>query len=244
MHDGNVCKSRSNLSKGSSYEVFVPCSCCAVPGDRCSRRNGGRSHDGRLPVRIFVSTKKNRHHHGVIPSKQSFHMRIDGSLIQAKKKELEPGQTPSEWGIKRPQVLYQLDLHLCQTRTIENLQLCAFIPHCVSLNLSVNYLSRIEGLSPLLALRHLDLSVNGIEKIEGLELLQNLRVLNLSKNRITRIQGLSKQAELRTLVLRCFFRFEFSPLSAILLPLCQLNNLLRIPSLVRARRPLAQKRDV
>ncbi|XP_077472329.1 leucine-rich repeat and coiled-coil domain-containing protein 1 [Stigmatopora argus] len=64
-------------------------------------------------------------------------------------------------------------------------------PTITSLNLHCNGISRIEGLSSMWLLRHLDLSSNCIAKIEGLSTLTALRTLNLSCNVIAKVEGLN-----------------------------------------------------
>ncbi|NXX88688.1 LRCC1 protein, partial [Centropus bengalensis] len=68
-----------------------------------------------------------------------------------------------------------------------------------TLNAHCNRISRIEGLSHLHNLRHLDLSSNQIRRIEGLSSLANLRTLSLSCNLITRVEGLEKLFNLTVL---------------------------------------------
>ncbi|KFV92518.1 Leucine-rich repeat and coiled-coil domain-containing protein 1, partial [Fulmarus glacialis] len=60
------------------------------------------------------------------------------------------------------------------------------------LNVHCNRIARIEGLSHLWHLQHLDLSSNQIRRIEGLSSLANLRTLSLSCNLITKVEGLEK----------------------------------------------------
>ncbi|XP_074997680.1 leucine-rich repeat and coiled-coil domain-containing protein 1 [Calonectris borealis] len=61
-----------------------------------------------------------------------------------------------------------------------------------TLNVHCNRIARIEGLSHLRHLQHLDLSSNQIRRIEGLSSLANLRTLSLSCNLITKVEGLEK----------------------------------------------------
>ncbi|NWY50390.1 LRCC1 protein, partial [Chionis minor] len=61
-----------------------------------------------------------------------------------------------------------------------------------TLNVHCNRIARIEGLSHLWNLQHLDLSSNQIRRIEGLSALANLRTLSLSCNLITKVEGLEK----------------------------------------------------
>ncbi|KAM6126036.1 leucine-rich repeat and coiled-coil domain-containing protein 1 [Pterocles gutturalis] len=61
-----------------------------------------------------------------------------------------------------------------------------------TLNAHCNRIARIEGLSHLRNLQHLDLSSNQIRRIEGLSSLANLRTLSLSCNLITKVEGLEK----------------------------------------------------
>ncbi|KFU96205.1 Leucine-rich repeat and coiled-coil domain-containing protein 1, partial [Chaetura pelagica] len=61
-----------------------------------------------------------------------------------------------------------------------------------TLNVHCNRIARIEGLSHLRNLQHLDLSSNQIRRIEGLSSLANLRTLSLSCNLITKVEGLEK----------------------------------------------------
>ncbi|KFZ45469.1 Leucine-rich repeat and coiled-coil domain-containing protein 1, partial [Antrostomus carolinensis] len=61
-----------------------------------------------------------------------------------------------------------------------------------TLNAHCNRIARIEGLSHLRNLQHLDLSSNQIRWIEGLSSLANLRTLSLSCNLITKVEGLEK----------------------------------------------------
>ncbi|XP_056008134.1 leucine-rich repeat and coiled-coil domain-containing protein 1-like [Ostrea edulis] len=65
------------------------------------------------------------------------------------------------------------------------------------LNVHSNFIHRIENLSHLKNLKHLDLSANQISKIEGIENLSNVRTINLSCNHLSDVQGL---AGLRSLV--------------------------------------------
>lgn len=60
-----------------------------------------------------------------------------------------------------------------------------------SLNLHSNSLTRIEHLSHLHSLTHLDLSSNQIEKISGLDTLISLHSLNLACNRLVSVDSLS-----------------------------------------------------
>ena len=60
----------------------------------------------------------------------------------------------------------------------------------VSLNLHCNNIHRIENLTSLRNLRHLDLSSNHIKKIDGLQGLLSLRTLNLSCNQLTVVENL------------------------------------------------------
>ncbi|XP_056378227.1 leucine-rich repeat and coiled-coil domain-containing protein 1 isoform X2 [Hyla sarda] len=69
--------------------------------------------------------------------------------------------------------------------------------HLMSVNLHCNQISRIEGLSHLHRLRHLDLSSNLIFRIEGLDSLISLQSLNLSCNRLTSIEGLQNLLNLK-----------------------------------------------
>ncbi|XP_056149543.1 leucine-rich repeat and coiled-coil domain-containing protein 1 [Lampris incognitus] len=68
-----------------------------------------------------------------------------------------------------------------------------------SLNLHCNCIQRIEGLTSVWHLRHLDLSSNRISRIEGLSSLASLRTLNLSCNLITKVEGLNGLVNLTTL---------------------------------------------
>ncbi|NXG68662.1 LRCC1 protein, partial [Baryphthengus martii] len=68
-----------------------------------------------------------------------------------------------------------------------------------TLNLHSNRIARIEGLSHLRNLQHLDLSSNQIRRIEGLNSLANLRTLSLSCNLITKVEGLEKLFNLTVL---------------------------------------------
>ncbi|NXX83107.1 LRCC1 protein, partial [Urocolius indicus] len=61
-----------------------------------------------------------------------------------------------------------------------------------TLNGHCNRIARIEGLSHLRNLQHLDLSSNQIRRMEGLSSLANLRTLSLSCNLITKVEGLEK----------------------------------------------------
>ncbi|KFV42385.1 Leucine-rich repeat and coiled-coil domain-containing protein 1, partial [Gavia stellata] len=61
-----------------------------------------------------------------------------------------------------------------------------------TLNVHCNRIARIEGLSHLRNLQHLDLSSNQIRRIEGLSSLVNLRTLSLSCNLIMKVEGLEK----------------------------------------------------
>ncbi|NXW46751.1 LRCC1 protein, partial [Nyctiprogne leucopyga] len=61
-----------------------------------------------------------------------------------------------------------------------------------TLNAHCNRIARIEGLSHLRNLQHLDLSSNQIRRIEGLSSLANLRTLSLSCNLITKVEGLER----------------------------------------------------
>ncbi|KFQ75861.1 Leucine-rich repeat and coiled-coil domain-containing protein 1 [Phaethon lepturus] len=61
-----------------------------------------------------------------------------------------------------------------------------------TLNVHCNCIARIEGLSHLRNLQHLDLSSNQIRRIEGLSSLTNLRTLSLSCNLIMKVEGLEK----------------------------------------------------
>ncbi|KFP25241.1 Leucine-rich repeat and coiled-coil domain-containing protein 1, partial [Colius striatus] len=68
-----------------------------------------------------------------------------------------------------------------------------------TLNGHCNRIGRIEGLSHLRNLQHLDLSSNQIRRMEGLSSLANLRTLSLSCNLITKVEGLEKLFNLTTL---------------------------------------------
>ena len=70
-----------------------------------------------------------------------------------------------------------------------------------SLELHMNRIRSIDGLSRLSALTELNLSSNDIGRIEGLATLVTLRTLNLSSNRLTRVEGLEQQHWLTRLVL-------------------------------------------
>ncbi|XP_069816024.1 leucine-rich repeat and coiled-coil domain-containing protein 1 [Dendropsophus ebraccatus] len=69
--------------------------------------------------------------------------------------------------------------------------------HLLSVNLHCNQISRIEGLSHLHRLQHLDLSSNLISRIEGLDSLISLQSLNLSCNRLTAVEGLQHLLNLK-----------------------------------------------
>ncbi|KAM4557186.1 leucine-rich repeat and coiled-coil domain-containing protein 1 isoform 1-T1 [Fundulus diaphanus] len=76
-------------------------------------------------------------------------------------------------------------------KQLTSLQDLPLSPAVISLNLQCNRIPRIEGLSSVWHLRHLDLSSNCISKIEGLSSLTSLRTLNLSSNIITKVEGLN-----------------------------------------------------
>ncbi|XP_031418909.1 leucine-rich repeat and coiled-coil domain-containing protein 1 [Clupea harengus] len=63
-------------------------------------------------------------------------------------------------------------------------------PNLTILNLHCNHIPKIEGLTEVWQLRHLDLSSNRITQINGLGNLSSLRTLNLSCNLITKVEGL------------------------------------------------------
>ena len=71
----------------------------------------------------------------------------------------------------------------------------------VSLNLSTNNISKIEGLETKTNLKSLTLSYNNITKIEGLENLNNLDSLTLNYNNISDITPLKENTSLTTLYL-------------------------------------------
>ena len=60
----------------------------------------------------------------------------------------------------------------------------------LSINFHSNEIERINGLTGLNALTHLDLSSNNIARIQGLEGLVSLDTLNLASNKITIVEGL------------------------------------------------------
>ena len=84
--------------------------------------------------------------------------------------------------------LLSLNLHSNFILKIENLSLLQFLTH---LDLSSNRISCIGGLSGLVSLRSLNLSCNLITSIENLDCLKNLACLNLSFNRIQNTSGLN-----------------------------------------------------
>ncbi len=69
------------------------------------------------------------------------------------------------------------------------------------LNLSSNYIERIENLSPLTQLQTLNLSSNEVSRIEGLQALKNLENLDLSDNKIAMVSNLSANVKLKKLML-------------------------------------------
>jgi hypothetical protein len=69
----------------------------------------------------------------------------------------------------------------------------------VSLNLSYNSISRVEGLETLVYLEHLDLSHNNIAVISNLWRLTNLKSLNLSHNKIKAFGDLLANNNLSTI---------------------------------------------
>ena len=60
----------------------------------------------------------------------------------------------------------------------------------LSINFHSNEIERMNGLTGLNALTHLDLSSNNITRIQGLEGLVSLDTLNLASNKITIVEGL------------------------------------------------------
>jgi len=70
------------------------------------------------------------------------------------------------------------------------------------LDLSINVISKIDGIENLSKLTNLKLNRNQIDEISGLEKLQNLKALDLSNNKITEIKGIEKLINLKKLTLK------------------------------------------
>jgi hypothetical protein len=102
--------------------------------------------------------------------------------------------------------LFMCDFHMCQISKMKGLPQPMVSPfeerdesdtgmpyrwHCVVLDLSLNHISKIQGLDGGLPLRKIDLSSNQIECMQKLDALDELQVLNLSNNCITEVQGLA-----------------------------------------------------
>ena len=68
-----------------------------------------------------------------------------------------------------------------------------------TLDLSINHISKVEGLESLSGLATLDLSHNQLSKLEGLEDLSGLNELYLSGNKISKVEGLESLSGLATL---------------------------------------------
>lgn len=75
----------------------------------------------------------------------------------------------------------------CGIKSLSSLQLPSSL---ISLNLHSNSIPRIERLSHLQRLTHLDLSSNQIGKITGLQTLVSLRSLNLACNQLVSVENL------------------------------------------------------
>lgn len=99
-----------------------------------------------------------------------------------------------------------LDLQMKEIPSIENLP--DFVPsnELLHLDLSYNYLKKIEStFSCFSNLKWLDLSANHITDIKNLDYLSSLEYLNLSTNKISKIENMSSLLNLSVLV-----NFSFS----------------------------------
>ncbi|GFO03192.1 protein phosphatase 1 regulatory subunit 7 [Plakobranchus ocellatus] len=116
------------------------------------------------------------------------------------------GLVPESWGLERIGQFYQLDLKMCQIKTLDysfhwgderapapRLSSVLETPSkIVRLDLSLNELTSVphDGLAPFRNLRALDVSINQLRHFKGIEVLSHLYVLNLSHNNISRVEGL------------------------------------------------------
>lgn len=73
------------------------------------------------------------------------------------------------------------------------------LPGLLSLDLSDNFIQKLENLEPFGSLEVLQLQGNQIQTIEGLEKNRKLRILNLRNNFLSRVEGLESQLNLREL---------------------------------------------
>ncbi|KAK3090435.1 hypothetical protein FSP39_011833 [Pinctada imbricata] len=120
---------------------------------------------------------------------------------------------PEAWTVDLGGKYYELDLKMCQLRsldyefrwgddsggTLQRLSSVIDAPsRILKLDVSLNELSALdhEGLSPLRNLRELNASLNKIKKFIGIEVLKKLYSLNLSHNFIDRIESLVPSSSL------------------------------------------------
>lgn len=77
-----------------------------------------------------------------------------------------------------------------QKSKLEDISALSHCPKLITLELSMNNISNLDGIANHPNLRFIDLSDNEIEKIEGLTNVPKVLSLNLSKNKIKEISGL------------------------------------------------------
>ncbi|KAK3781060.1 hypothetical protein RRG08_046363 [Elysia crispata] len=154
---------------------------------------------------------------------------------------LPVGLIPESWGLGKPGQFFQLDLKMCQIKTLDfsfrwgnerapapRLSSVLETPSkIVRLDLSLNELTSIphDGVAPFRNLRALDVSLNQLRNFKGIEVLTQLYVLNLSHNNISRIDGLLNSHSLGELNLSNNNISDISGLPSLInLRVCNISN--------------------
>ncbi|CAL1539607.1 unnamed protein product [Lymnaea stagnalis] len=122
---------------------------------------------------------------------------------------------PEEWGLVTYSVYYQLDLKMCQLKSLDYsfnwgdekmpvprvASVLEMPSKIIKFDVSLNELTSLshDALVPFRNLRSLDASLNQLRHFQGIEVLEHLYTLNLSHNMIKRVDALLNSHSLREL---------------------------------------------
>ncbi|KAK0069452.1 leucine-rich repeat and guanylate kinase domain-containing protein [Biomphalaria pfeifferi] len=136
----------------------------------------------------------------------SLSLRLSEAFIEKHSAIFPESLIPDSWNLNKFDVYYQLDLKMCQLKSLdyafawENessganyLSSITETPFkVIKLDVSLNELTSLshESLEPFKGLRCLDASLNQIKYFQGIEVLRHLHTLNLSHNCIKRVDSL------------------------------------------------------
>ncbi|XP_041359802.1 protein phosphatase 1 regulatory subunit 7-like [Gigantopelta aegis] len=108
--------------------------------------------------------------------------------------------------------LRSLDASLNQISSFQGIEV---LRHLYSLNLSHNFIKRVDGLANSIALVELNLSMNEIEDISAMPSLINLRVLNISNNKLMSLEGISALSKLEELYVQRNKLYDIVPVTSL-----------------------------